>query len=133
MKGNLSVRADSSYFPGDFGRIMDNNNKIDDSICAIINSIRDAASHIATAAQEISEGSQSLAQGSTIQNSTLEEISAAVSDILERTRLHSKNAGNAKQTSESICAEAQNGSAKMERLMAALDDINKSTSYIQTS
>ncbi len=130
LKGNLSVRADTRYFPGDFGRIMDNNNKIDDSICGIINSIRDAASHIATAAQEISEGSQNLAQGSTIQNSTIEEISAAVSDILERTRLHSKNADKARHTSDGISAEAQSGSAKMERLMAALNDINKSTSYI---
>ncbi len=130
LKGNLSVRADTSCFPGDFGRIMDNNNKIDDSICDIIRNIRDAASSIASAAQEISTGSQNVAQGSTEQSSAIEEISATVAYYLERTKTHAENALKTKNLSEKIYSEAQSGKNKMENLMAALEDINKASSYI---
>ncbi len=130
LKGNLSVRADTSCFPGDFGRIMDNNNKIDDSICGIIRNIRDAASSVAAAAQEISAGSQDLAQGSTTQSARVDEISNTVSFYLDRTKIHSENAQKAKNLSDKVNSKALNGSRVMEQLMTALEDINKSSSYI---
>jgi methyl-accepting chemotaxis protein len=130
LKGNLSVRADVSYYPGDFGRIMENNNKIDDSICEIIRGIRDTAVNVASAAQQISHGSQALAQGSTEQAAAVEEISATVSDILARTRISSGNAAKTKQLTEQVNAEANSSSEKMKQLMCALEDISTSSSYI---
>jgi methyl-accepting chemotaxis protein len=103
--------------PGDFGRIMDNNNKIDDSICGIIRSIRDAASSIAAAAQEISSGSQDVAQGSTTQSANIDEISNTVTFYLDRTKVHSENALNAKRLSDKVNSEALNGSRVMAQLM----------------
>ena len=130
LKGNISVRADVSYYPGDFGRIMDNNNKVDDSICDIIRSIRDTAGSVASAAQQISAGSQNLSQGSTEQAAAIQEISATVSDILERTKINCDDALTTKELSEKVNAEAKDGSEKMKRLMRALEDINQAASHI---
>jgi methyl-accepting chemotaxis protein len=130
LKGNLSVRADASYYPGDFGRIMDNNNKVDDTICEIIRNIRDTATNVASAAQQISTGSQNLSQGSTEQAAAIQEISATVSEILQRTRINSDNALMTKELSGKINTEAKDGSEKMKRLMRALEDINQAASHI---
>ena len=130
LKGNLSIRADVSYYPGDFGRIMDNNNKIDDSICEIIRNIRDSAANVASAAQQISAGSQNLSQGSTEQAAAIQEISATVSEILERTKINSANAVTTKELAEKVNSEARTGSEKMEQLISALEDINKASSHI---
>lgn len=130
LTGNLSVRADASYYPGDFGRIMENNNKIDDSICDIIRNIRDTAVNVASAAQQISHGSQALAQGSTEQAASIQELSATVTEILSHTRINSDNAARTKQLSEHVNAEANGGSEKMNQLISALEDISTSSSYI---
>jgi methyl-accepting chemotaxis protein len=130
LTGNLSVRADANYYPGDFGRIMENNNKIDDSICDVIRSIRDTGENVAEAAQQISRGSQALAQGSTEQAASVEELSATVSEILSRTRINSDNAFRTQQLSEQVREEAHSGSGKMNQLVLALEDISTSSSYI---
>lgn len=130
LRGNLSIRADADYYPGDFGRIMDNNNKIDDSICEIIRKIRDSAANVASAAQQISAGSQNLSQGSTEQAAAIQEITATVSDILERTKINSANAITTKELAEKVNSEAKAGSEKMEQLISALEDINKASSHI---
>ncbi len=130
LKGNLSVRADVSHYPGDFGRIMDNNNKIDDSICDIIRSIRDTAGNVASAAEQISSGSMTLSQGASEQAAAIEEISATASEILERTRINSDNAVTTKELSEKVNAEARAGSEKMKRLKRALNDINEAAAHI---
>jgi methyl-accepting chemotaxis protein len=130
LKGNLSVRTDIGYYPGDFGRIMDNNNKIDDSICDIIRNIRDTATNVASASQQISQGSQSLAQGATEQSAAIQEITATVSDILARTKVNSDNASSTRALSDKVNGEASDGSGKMKQLVLALEEINKSSSYI---
>ncbi|NLT12991.1 MAG: methyl-accepting chemotaxis protein [Clostridiales bacterium] len=130
LKGNLSVRADASYYPGDFGRIMDNNNKVNDTICDIIRNIRDSATSVASAAQQISAGSQNLSQGSTEQAAAIQEISATVSEILHRTKISSDNAIATKELSEKVNSEARAGSEKMEQLISALEDINSASSHI---
>jgi methyl-accepting chemotaxis protein len=130
LKGNLSVRADASYYPGDFGRIMESNNKVDDSICDIIRSIRDTAGNVASAAQQISVGSQNLSQGASEQAAAIQEISATVTEILSGTRMNADNASKTKELAERVNAEIKAGNAKMELLISALEDINKASSYI---
>ncbi len=130
VTGNLSVRTDSSKYPGDFGRILDGSNKTNDSICQLIRSVRDTAAVVAETAQQLSAGAQAVAQGSTEQAASIEEISATVGEVLERTK---NNAGNAEKTRamyEKVNAEAEKGSAKMKQLMDSLDAINKSSTYI---
>ena len=130
LKGNLSVRADINAFPGDYGCIMDNNNRIDDSICDIIQNIREAASAITGAAQFISTGSQDLAQGSTEQSLAISDISSSVTEILKRTKSNSEYASKTRELSVKVSEETKAGSAKMERLRSSLEDIDKSSSYI---
>lgn len=130
LKGNLSIRVDTNFYPGDFGRIMDGNNKIDDSICDLIRNIKDAAVNVADEAQQLSTGAQGLAQGSTEQASAIEEVSVTVGDVLQMTKRNSDNANRTRQLSEKVDIEAKTGSEKMKQLVIALDAINKSSSHI---
>lgn len=130
LKGNLSVRVDSNYYPGDFGRIMDGNNKIDDSICALIRNMKEAAVNVASESRQLSTGAQGLAQGSTEQATAIEEMSVTVGDVLQKTKSNSENANKTRQLSEKVTAEAKTGSEKMKQLLLALEAINKSSSQI---
>lgn len=130
LKGNLSIRVDTNYYPGDFGHIMDGNNKIDDSICDLIRNIKEAAENVASESQQLSTGAQGLAQGSTEQASAIEEISATVGDVLQKTKSNADNANRTRQLSEKVNMEAKSGSEKMKQLLLALDAINKSASHI---
>jgi methyl-accepting chemotaxis protein len=128
--GNLSIRADAAKYPGDFGQIMDSNNKVDDSICALIRSIRTAAESVASVSAQISAGAQTVAHGATEQASAIEEITRTVSDVLQRSKDDSENADKTRQLTEKVSAEAEKGSEKMKELSEALEAINKSSSYI---
>jgi len=130
LAGNLSVRADASKYPGDFGAIMDTNNKVDDSICELIRRIKDAAMSVASVSSQLSAGAQSVAQGSAEQASAIEGISQTVSDILKRTKDEAENADKTQRLIEKVSTEAEKGSEKMRELSAALEAINKSASYI---
>lgn len=130
LRGNLSIRTDVSYLSGEYAKIMDNNNKIDDSICDLIRNIREAAENVNSASQQISDGAQALAQGSTEQAAAIREISSTVSELVEKTKKNSENATAAKELSEEVNAEAEGGSAKMKELLAALEEINTASSNI---
>jgi methyl-accepting chemotaxis protein len=130
LVGNLSVRADAAKYPGDFGRIMDNNNKVNDSICDVIRSIKTAAENVAAVSTQISAGSQSVAYGATEQASAIEEVSRTIGDFLVRTKDNSENADKTRRLTEKISDEARKGSKKMLQLSGALEAISTSSSYI---
>jgi methyl-accepting chemotaxis protein len=116
LTGNLSVRTDVTKYPGDFGRILDGNNKTNDSICTLIRGIRDSAVSMAEEAQQLSAGAQSVAQGSTEQAAAIQEISATVGEVLERTKNNSENAAK-----RGYVRKGQQGSRKRQREDEAAD------------
>ena len=112
LVGNLSVRADADKYPGDFGRIMDGNNKVDDSICGLIRNIKTAAENMASVTQQMSSGAQSVAHGATEQAAAIEEISVTVADVLERTKSSCENADKTRALSEKVSAEVRKAAKK---------------------
>jgi methyl-accepting chemotaxis protein len=130
VTGNLSVRVDVSKYPGDFGHIMDGTNKTNDSVCALIRGIRDAAVTVSEEAQQLSAGAQNVAQGSTEQAAAIQEISATVGEVLERTKDNAENADKTRVMYEKVSAEAEKGSEKMRQLLESLDAINKASAYM---
>ena len=59
-----------------------------------LSSIRDAAFQVSTSSSEVAGASEALAQGSTEQASAIEQITASIADIAEKTK---QNAGEAKE------------------------------------
>ena len=130
LAGKISVRADAEKYPGAFGRILDGNNKIDDAICGLIRNIKTAAENVASVSQQLSGGAQDIAHGAASQAAAIEEISATVAEVLERTKTSAESAEKTRLLSEKVSAEARVGSDKMRELFDALDAISTSSSYI---
>jgi len=101
-----------------------------DNLNAMFSEIGSIATQVATASGEVATGSQSLAQGSTEQASTVEEISASINEITEHSRHAAETADNATQFSDGIRKIAQEGSAKMDNMMTAVQDINEASAAI---
>lgn len=130
VAGDLLNRAEVTGYAGDYGQIMVALNKIMDSISDLVKNIKESASNVASASQQISNGSQELAQGSTEQAAAIEEINATVAEVVDQTRANSENASKAREISEKIHKEAENGNEKMSELLMALEEINTASSNI---
>ena len=130
ISGNLADRVDVSLYTGDYKKIMIGLNHIVDLISELIKNIKESADHVASASQEISGGSQHLAQGSTEQAAAIEEISATVVEMVEQTEKNSDSATTAKQLSETVHMEAENGNEKMHKLLSMLEEINAASADI---
>ncbi|MGI5972049.1 MAG: methyl-accepting chemotaxis protein, partial [Oscillospiraceae bacterium] len=130
VAGNLAVRADTSEYPGEYGRIMGGLNSIMDSVGCLIKQIKESADNIAFTSQQLSGGSQGLAQGATEQAASIEEISATVNEIVEQTRVNSAGAATADDIAKKVHSEAEVGSKKMDQLLTALEEINKASSDV---
>jgi methyl-accepting chemotaxis protein len=66
-----------------------------------------------------------LAQGSTQQAAAVEELSAAISEIANKTKQNAEMAGRAAALATTILRDAEKGSAQMGQMMEAVKDINQ--------
>jgi methyl-accepting chemotaxis protein len=80
--------------------------------------------------EQISDASQSLSQGATEQASSLEEITASMAEIASQTKTNAENATQANALSNQARDAAENGSRKMDAMVAAMNDINDSSQQI---
>jgi methyl-accepting chemotaxis protein/methyl-accepting chemotaxis protein-1 (serine sensor receptor) len=92
--------------------------------------LSEAACQIATAANQIREASDSLAQGASEEAATIEETSAASSEINSMARRATENA---QSTAEMVARSQQNAAttdAALNRMLLAMDGINASSEKI---
>jgi methyl-accepting chemotaxis protein len=92
--------------------------------------IQIASEQVSVGAAQISDASQSLAQGSTEQAATVEELSASIQDVAEKTKQNADRAGQASELSNSIKGNAEKGSEQMEQMTNAVADINQASQDI---
>jgi methyl-accepting chemotaxis protein len=110
---------------------------ISNSIIKMINNLNSMFSEIDHASQQVSLGanqitdaSQSLAQGSTEQAATVEELSAAIQDVAEKTRLNANRAVNASSLSAEVKQNAEKGTVQMSQMTEAVTEINQASQDI---
>lgn len=96
----------------------------------VMSGIREAVMEVKTGSQEVAAASQSLAQGSTEQASAIEQITASINDITERTKVNAKDASEASELVVSAKDDATDGNQKMHEMIAAMADINQSSENI---
>jgi methyl-accepting chemotaxis protein len=125
--GDLSHPA---YALSDEDVIGNSTVKLLDSFNEMFGDIRKATDGVSDGANQISAGSQNLAQGSTEQAATVQEISANMADLLEKTGENSKLAENAASLGLKIKANAEKGNAQMGEMTEAVEEITKSSADI---
>lgn len=125
--GNLTVevvpRSEEDLLGLSLKRLVQKNNHA-------LSSISDAATQVTTNASEVASASEALAQGSTEQASAIEQITASITDVAEKTKQNAGEADRAAQLVSHAIEEVNSGNAQMHDMMAAMEDINKSSESI---
>ena len=97
----------------------------------LIEAIQDTTHIFLEQAKQISDGAMNLADGATGQSAAIEELSASINDIREKTIDNSNHAKEAAEMSATITINAQSGSEKMGKMMEAVREIDESSKQIE--
>jgi methyl-accepting chemotaxis protein len=92
--------------------------------------LREAAGDVKAGASNIADVSNQLAMGSTEQAATVEEISASIADITEKTKYNTEVAENTADLSGKINDTVTKGEAQMKEMTAAMASINEASHNI---
>ncbi len=92
----------------------------------VIERLRQGADSTSDAARQVSSTSQSLAQGASEQAASIEETSASIEEMSSMTKQNAANATEARSLAAQAREYADTGTASMERMSQAIDDIKKS-------
>lgn len=93
----------------------------------LIRQILESAVQVASASGQISDSSQSLSQCTSEQAASLEQISSSMIEIGSQTRSNADNAFRASRIAEHARESAEQGTMEMEKMISAMDDINKAS------
>jgi methyl-accepting chemotaxis protein len=104
--------------------------KMIDNLNKMFGDIHEASDQVSQGANQISAASQSLAEGSTEQAATVEELSASIADVSEKTKLNAERASNAANLSNLIKTNAEKGDNQMTEMTQAVSEINQASQDI---
>ena len=125
--GDLSMdvapRTDIDVLGKSFKKLLDDHNHV-------LGNIREASMQVTTGSEQVASASQSLAQGSTEQASALEQISASIDEIAQRTKINASEANNANQLVIAAKDGLVNGNEQMKEMLVAMNEINESSESI---
>lgn len=92
--------------------------------------IRDAAYQVTTSSSQVASASEALAQGSTEQASAIEQITASITEIAEKTAKNAVEANAAADLVGTAISDVKRGNDEMQEMMNAMSDINKASESI---
>jgi len=125
--GDLTIDIESLSSEDTLGnglqRTMDNLNNM-------FGEINSASSQVSTGSKQIADSSQMLAQGSTQQAAAVQELSASIANIAQKTKDNSDKADHAANLANTIKGNAEKGSYQMDEMITAVKDINTASQSI---
>ena len=128
--GDCTVETKQNY-RGDFAPIKDSLEGIIDNLNRMFTEIRIAADQVSGGAEQVSNAAQSLSQGATEQASSIEELSASITEINTKVGNSAASASEANRLSSEASGQMKLGEDQMEKMVAAMGDISKSSEKIQ--
>lgn len=97
---------------------------------ATIGTVKESAVQVTIGAEQVASASQSLAQGSTEQASALQEVTASIDEIAERTKKNASVATEANNLVHTVRDMAADGKNQMTSMVGAMTDISESSETI---
>ena len=128
-KGDYTVSITRDY-AGDYAPIKDAVNVILDSLNNTMSEIQAASSQVLSGAEQISQSSMYLAEGSSRQASAIEELTASIEIINEKTRESAENASDANQRASSTADYAVKGGEAVKAMQDIMDNVKASSAGI---
>lgn len=126
-KGDLTIdvtpHSDKDILGKSLKRLVDNNNKA-------LGSVQESTMQVTIGAEQVANASQALAQGSTEQASALQQVTASINEIAEKTKKNASEATTANNLVNTVRGMAEDGNGQMKSLTGAMNDINDSSETI---
>lgn len=97
---------------------------------ATLGNIKESTMQVTIGAEQVATASQALAQGSTEQASALQQVTASMDEIAERTKANASEATEANELVHSVKDMAVSGNGQMKSMINAMNDINESSETI---
>ena len=123
---DLSVRMHGDY-QGAYAIIKSSVNTAVENLDATLVQVNAAAEHVTSAGSQITSAAQSLANGSSSQVTSLEDVSASVHLFASMTQQSATNAAEARSLAASARQDTVEGTARMERLTVAVEEMTKAS------
>ena len=101
-----------------------------DNLSNLFNEISLSTNQVSLGSKQIADGAQALAQGATEQAAAIEQLSASIGDISEKTNKNAAMAVKAADLSAAIRTNAEKGADQMGQMMEAVRDINEASQSI---
>jgi methyl-accepting chemotaxis protein len=124
------ITESSDIFQGDFILVKNSIDEILHSLNHLMSEVSASATQVSSASKQLADGAQSLAQGSTEQATAIEQLSASISEIKEKTLKNVEVARKASELSVSIRDNAELGSTQMVEMVNAVKEINDASNQI---
>lgn len=130
-QGDMRFEIELDYI-GDFAAIKSAIEHTASSLNETLQTINIAAEQVSTGASQVSNGAQALATGSSEQASSVEELSAAVTEVAEQAIANSENVIKVTHYVEQAVTGIDSGNEHMGQLTEAMMEINSTSSQIAT-
>ncbi|HHW24509.1 MAG TPA: HAMP domain-containing protein [Clostridiales bacterium] len=128
-EGNLDVSVGIST-KDEIGVLASAFDRMADNLNDLISSINLAAEQVAAGSRQLSESSFALSQGASEQASTIEQLTASLEEISTQTKQNADNSAEADNLAGMAKETALKGNKQMQDMMAAMDEIQKSSRNI---
>lgn len=95
-----------------------------------MHNIHDAAYQVMSSSSEVASASEALAQGSTEQASAIEQITASIDEVADKTKNNAVEAAAAAELMNEALVDVNQGNQQMHDMVKAMEDINMSSESI---
>lgn len=128
--GDFTAQPNVQYL-GDFTEIKTSFDHISQSLREVIGEISETSNDVMNGSEQISEGSQVLAEGTTRQAASVEELSATINEITEKTEQNAKNAMEAGRISSESAQKIEYQNGEIQNMLSAMEEIKAKSDQIQ--
>lgn len=130
-EGNLTIKPRSELYCGDLKIIDDSIEKIIYNMTDTFQEIKVVANQVSDGSNQVADGSQQLSQGATEQASSIEELAATIHEVSDQVKAASEYADSTARTANAAGSDLATSNMKMHELIAAMGDINTSSTEIE--
>lgn len=127
--GKLNIHLKNDYV-GEFQKIKTALLNISDSMNEVMLGINDSSEQVSVGASELASASQILAEGAEVQASSIEEITATTTTVVEQVADSRTKAEDSAKATEQAAQIIEQNQENMKQMMAAMDEIQKTSQKV---
>lgn len=127
--GDISAEAMKNYM-GDFAPISNSMNNIFDRLNEIFRLIQESSEEVSSGSSQVSSGAQTLADGTSEQANVIENLSELITDVSQKVSDNTKHVANVSEYIDKTTRQVKQSNQQMEQMLAAMNDINVSSTEI---